>query len=209
MDLPGGLAMADLGPDRDGLTLDRLHVPLGPVLPDWPAGLVVRLTLQGDVIQEAAAEVLDLLPEGRRDRDASVPAAVWELDALGRFLGVAGWASTAARCRGLRDQLLSGSNRIDREADALLARVGRSRLLRWSVRGIRAGSQDLEALLDRRLDRVRAALDDPTDQPGQEVPVRALPGLMVGAELAAARLIVAAMNPQTDSLDRAGEAVHG
>ena len=209
MDLPGGLGMADLGPDRDGLTLDRLHVCIGPVLPDWPAGLVVRMTLQGDVIQEAAAEVLDPLPEEHRDQDASVPAAVRELDALGRFLGVAGWAGPAAHCRRLRDQLLLGSDRIDGEADALLARVGRSRLLRWSVRGIPAGTQDLEALLDRRLARVRAALDEPADAPGQEVTVRALPGLMVGAELAAARLIVAATNPQPDSLDRVGEAVHG
>jgi len=30
MDLPGGLAMADRAPDRDGLRLDVLHLQLGP-----------------------------------------------------------------------------------------------------------------------------------------------------------------------------------
>ncbi|OEV23597.1 hypothetical protein AN220_23440, partial [Streptomyces nanshensis] len=48
---PWGLPMAGQGADRDGLTLDRLHVPLGPFLADWPDGLTARLTLQGDVVQ--------------------------------------------------------------------------------------------------------------------------------------------------------------
>ena len=38
--------MADRGDDRDGLRLDQLHLPLGPVLPDWPAGLVLRVITQ-------------------------------------------------------------------------------------------------------------------------------------------------------------------
>ncbi|MFC7583230.1 hypothetical protein ACFQYP_05120 [Nonomuraea antimicrobica] len=54
----GEVAMAGRGPDRDGLKLDRLHVPLGPVLVDWPAGLVVETVLQGDVIQEAAVRAV-------------------------------------------------------------------------------------------------------------------------------------------------------
>ncbi|MHB1873749.1 MAG: hypothetical protein ACYCPF_02680 [Streptosporangiaceae bacterium] len=57
-EMPGGLPMAGRGDDRDGLRLDRLHLRLGPVLPDWPAGLAVRLTLQGDVIQQAEPEAL-------------------------------------------------------------------------------------------------------------------------------------------------------
>lgn len=58
MEMPGGLPMADRGEDRDGLMLDQLHVPLGPLLPDWPAGLVVHTTLQGDVVQAARIEIL-------------------------------------------------------------------------------------------------------------------------------------------------------
>jgi hypothetical protein len=60
MGMPAGLPMADRSQDRDGLTLDQLHVPLGPLLPDWPAGLVIRLTMQGDVIQHAEAETMGL-----------------------------------------------------------------------------------------------------------------------------------------------------
>jgi len=64
MSMPAGLAMADRAPDRDLLKLDRLHVPLGPVLPEWPAGLVLHTALQGDVIQEAAVQVLDVGDHG-------------------------------------------------------------------------------------------------------------------------------------------------
>ncbi len=36
MEMPGDIPMADLGKDRDGLMLDALHVPVGPLLADWP-----------------------------------------------------------------------------------------------------------------------------------------------------------------------------
>jgi hypothetical protein len=201
-----GLPMAELGPDRDGLTLDRLHVPLGPVLPDWPAGLVVRVTLQGDVIQEASAEVLDAGP--------AVPfewpsAAARELDGLARFLGVAGWPSAAGQARRLRDAALAG-DRIEAEAAALLRRIRRSRTLRWLIRGIPAGPTDVAALLERRLTAIEATLREP--QHGGHAPARSEHGhhaagrhaagrlgeLLGGAELAAARLIVAALDPGTD-----------
>lgn len=198
MEMPGGLPMADLGPDRDGLTLDRLHVPLGPVLPDWPAGLVVRVVLQGDVIQEARAELLD------RDRagvfwDGPPRRAARELDALARLLGVAGWADPAARARRLRDELLAGSppDRVAGPAAALVRRVRRSRTLRLLVRGIPAGETNLATLVEQRLDAAEAALSSGA------TPVRGkvaeLAGLLVGAELAAARLIVAAVDPETGS----------
>ncbi len=58
MPMPGGIPLASGGPDRDGLDLDLLHLPLGPVLAHWPAGLVVHCSLQGDVIVSAEAEVL-------------------------------------------------------------------------------------------------------------------------------------------------------
>jgi len=56
--LPAGLPMARRGADRDGLKLDRLHVPLGPFLAHWPAGLVVQVTIQGDVVQQAEVTTL-------------------------------------------------------------------------------------------------------------------------------------------------------
>lgn len=44
--MPGGLMMTERAADRDGLRLDMLYVALGPVLADWPAGLVVELAVQ-------------------------------------------------------------------------------------------------------------------------------------------------------------------
>ena len=53
---PYGRPMAMTGDDiRDGLTLDVYEAPVGPFLPTLPPGLVLKLALQGDVIQ--AAEV--------------------------------------------------------------------------------------------------------------------------------------------------------
>jgi hypothetical protein len=56
MDMPmeaGGLPLADRCEDRDGLKLDVLHIPFGPVLADWPHGVSLRLAVQGDVVQHA------------------------------------------------------------------------------------------------------------------------------------------------------------
>ncbi|GAA5109591.1 hypothetical protein GCM10023320_00290 [Pseudonocardia adelaidensis] len=198
-----GLPMAEVGPDRDGLTLDRLHVPLGPVLPDWPAGLVVRVTLQGDVIQEASAEVLDAGPAEPFEWPS---VAARELDGLARFLGVAGWPRAAGRARTLRDALLAGGE-VGAEVTALVRRIRRSRTLRWLVRDISVGSTDLAALLAERLAAVEDAL--PERQRGGHAGVARQYGhhagagmaeLLVGAELAAARLIVAALDRETDRM---------
>jgi hypothetical protein len=196
MTMPGGLPMADLGEDRDGLMLDRLHVPLGPVLPDWPAGLVLRVTLQGDVIQQATAEVLDA---GRAAGSRPAGATVRELDALARFLGVAGWPAAAARARRLRDAVLAGASpaEVRAPADALLRRVRRSRTLRWLLRDAPVGAVDVARLLERRADAVQAALagrDVQSDRPR----VDDVPDLLLGAELAAARLILAALDPDVE-----------
>lgn len=51
---PYGRPMAMTADDlRDGLALDQYTVELGPFLPTLPPGLVLQITLQGDVIQRA------------------------------------------------------------------------------------------------------------------------------------------------------------
>jgi hypothetical protein len=225
MELPGGLAMASLAEDRDGLALDQLHVPLGPVLPDWPAGLVLRVALQGDVVQQSEAEVLDgavhresywTQPSRRAAFGERVPrgeAARWiaaaELDALGRLLAVLGWDEQAVRARLLRDALLAGaaSEQVAGPVSALLRRVGRSRVLRWSLRGIGAGLFNVPARLAYRLEAIAEAvdqLDDATpldgDWPARRIAADELPRVLVGVELAAVRIIVAALDPDTDAM---------
>jgi hypothetical protein len=274
MGMPAGLAMADRAPDRDGLKLDQLHVPLGPVLPDWPAGLVLHTALQGDVIQQAHVEVLDIhattgdpaasgsqvfwdepwlraLAGGEVTRAAAARrCAAAHLDSLARLLGVAGWEDATLAAHRLRDDLLAGlaaqtsAGRFAR----LARRLRRSRTLRWltdglgllppdlaTARGVggparRAGG-DVTARWLRWLEETATALDAADDprslsHHGQlEAPRGALaegtrpsralldvlPEMVVGAELAAARLIVASLDPDTDELVGAPivEAAHG
>ncbi|MEU2551417.1 hypothetical protein ABZ589_06905 [Streptomyces sp. NPDC013313] len=256
MEMPGGLPMAEQGEDRDGLMLDRLHVPLGPLLADWPAGLTVKLTVQGDVIQEADVEDLPTPAAGVagpfwvepwlraaagdsvRAGDAARRRAAARLDSLARLLSVAGWPAEATAARRLRDDLLDGApgaavaSRLDRFA----RRVGRSRTLAWLTRGIgsvsteeareagvsgpaaRAGG-DVTARYRQWLADVRrdvGRLDDSSplrpvvdesprgdwnsDVPPSAALVALLPRLLAGAELAAARLIVASLDPDLDEL---------
>lgn len=154
MDIPGGVPMADRGPDRDGLMLDQLHVPFGPLLPDWPAGLVLHTTLQGDVLQGARVEVIrnhgdvpDFWNEPWRraaaeeavtEGEAARRCAAAHLDSLARLLAVAGWAGAALRARRARDDLLGGARADDiaPRTRRLAGRLRRSRTLRWLTDGL-------------------------------------------------------------------------
>ncbi|MEV0884286.1 hypothetical protein AB0J03_10685 [Streptomyces microflavus] len=255
MEMPGGLPTAEQGKDRDGLTLDRLHVPLGPFLSDWPAGLTLRLVLQGDVVQAADLDEAPILAprpvepfwaqpwlraaagEAVSSGKAARRRAASHLDSLGRLLAVAGWPAEATKAHRLRDDLLDGApaTALATRLDRLARRTGRSRTLFWLTRGIgvvttqeaqaagvsgpaaRAGG-DVPARYRQWLTDIRhdmARLDDhsPLD-PAQESPrgrwdaqqppsaalVALLPRLLDGAELAAARLIVASLDPDLDEL---------
>jgi hypothetical protein len=196
MELPGGLVMADLGQDRDGLTLDRLHVALGPVLPEWPAALVVEVVLQGDVIQEARSRFLDA--DDVRTVD-SLPPAAQGLEAVARVLALTGWAGPAGRARRLRDAVLddgADTTRTLEEVDALRRRVRRSPVLRWMLRSTGPGRWDVHEKIDTRLRAVRADVTGTVaDTTTDRVDLSTLDARLVGAELAAARLIVAAADP--------------
>jgi hypothetical protein len=167
--------MAGRGEDRDGLRLDQLHVPLGPVLPDWPAGLVIRMTLQGDVVQEAEPEVLGggggsfwdepwrraaaghLVVTGA----AAQRRAAAHLDSLGRFLAVAGWDAAATAARRLRDGILAGapSGRLRQDVRRFTRKVGRSRTLAWLTGGLGVLSAGDAAAAGVRGPGLRAAGD--------------------------------------------------
>ncbi|GAA2216172.1 hypothetical protein GCM10009850_116410 [Nonomuraea monospora] len=206
----GDVGMAARGADRDGLRLDRLHVPLGPVLADWPAGLVVETVLQGDVIQEAVVRVLPPGEEGMcfwADGDAA-----WRLDSLGRLFGVAGWPWAAREARRLRDRLLHGGD-VGREHERFARRVRGSRVLRWMLRGVGRVEGDVPGwmrgdVLDRTyawLNAVETGIAAPDHAGGggrgdAAVALALLPGLLTGAELAVARLIVASLDPDLERL---------
>ncbi|WP_432482751.1 hypothetical protein [Kineococcus esterisolvens] len=208
MPMPGGIGTASGREDRDGLEMDVLHVPLGPVLPHWPAGLVLTCTLQGDVVVEATAEVLDPAedPGGPGTGDPRRDVLVSRCDSAARLLAVAGWDSAAGEARRVRDRCLDGAPLAECAAplEHLARRVARSRSLRWSLRGSRTatGPDDHEGveLLDRLrgwLEQARAAGRAPEDagtgtgRDAGPVPPEALPDLVTGLDLAAVRLVVA------------------
>ncbi|RJK97595.1 hypothetical protein [Vallicoccus soli] len=213
---PAGVPLAGGDEDRDGLEMDVLQVPLGPVLPAWPAGLVLRCALHGDVV--ASAEVEVLAGSGPGGGSAASRAA----DGAARLLALAGWDDAAAAARRARDALLDGDDaRAGHVLEGLRRRVARSRALRWQLRGL--GRLDGAALAEHGLpgrlggdvhDRLLALLDAAAGDPrytGEGDPdsaaaadaaaadaavVAALPALVAGLDLAAARLVVASLDPE-------------
>lgn len=205
MGVVAGLPMADRGPDRDGLRLDVLHVPFGPLLADWPPGLVLDMAVQGDVVQAASARIagrsyVPTVPDEPRVR------AVAHLDGLGSLLALAGFGAPARQCHRIRDDLYAG--RAAAAFPPLARRIRRSRTLRWMLRGVGVITPDRAGLpavvygdaydrLVRSLAAVESALGGgppPPAQPAQAV-LDALPGVVDGMELAAVRLLVAGLIP--------------
>ena len=123
-----GLPMASTAADRDGLELDVLTHRWGPFLPGWPAGLVVRTTLSGDVVTSAVVEQEPTRPE-------TFPRPVVVAHALVTVLDLAGWTQAARALSHLplaRLDSLAPSGAEQR----WLSRIGRSRTLRWALRDV-------------------------------------------------------------------------
>ncbi len=202
-----GLPLAQGGEDRDGLEMDELHVPLGPVLPCWPAGLVLDCTMQGDVVVDAEASILGKDQQARPD----AAHAALRCDGIMALLQLVGAPDLAGRARKLRDGVLHsdwGAARYDLEK--LCRRIRNSRMLRWSLHGVLAISQsdqihyDLpESTRGDAYDRLRTALaitqreindDAAVSHQNSTVPWQTLPKLLIGSELATVRLAVASLN---------------
>ncbi|MDN4597684.1 MULTISPECIES: hypothetical protein [Leifsonia] len=228
LEMPGGISMADRGRDRDGLKLDQLHVALGPALSAWPSGLIVRLVVQGDVVQAAEPEVVGdwarssfWFDAGADDQQRVRAAAA--ADSLQRFLSVAGWESAADTGRWLRDQLLESAPgaAVHPRFVRWIRRVRGSRVLRWSMSGLgQVGSGapgslrgDVWARCVRWVEEIAAVIEDPVAN-GQSAAgawgvqraeharavLSMLPLVLAGQEFAAARLIVASFDPDLEAL---------
>ena len=210
---PGGIPLAEGGEDRDGLEMDVLQVRCGPVLPHWPAGLVLRCSLQGDVIVEAQAEIVD--GPARQEDEVFGPAR--GIDNIASLLALAGWDDAAAEARRVRDTALeSGDGAAGSELERLRRRVRRSWTLRWSLRGVRRLSDEdaharglpadavgdtydrLIGMLDRAVAGVAAtAAGDTgsrTNDAGRTLSTDHLAHLVMGLDLATARLVLASLD---------------
>ena len=210
---PGGIPLAEGGEDRDGLEMDVLQVRLGPVLQHWPAGLVLRCSLQGDVIVEAQAELVD----GRARQEGEVFGPARRIDNIASLLALAGWDDAAAEARRIRDTALeSGDGPVGSELGRLRRRVRRSWTLRWSLRGVRRLSDEdvharglpadavgdtydrLIGMLDRVVAGVAEAAAGGTgtraSDAGRTLSTDDLAHLVMGLDLATARLVLASLD---------------
>lgn len=215
----GGIALAHGGEDRDGLEMDVLHVRLGPVLPAWPTGLVLRCHLHGDVIGEAKAYVVDAAQRGHaagghRSSKAGPDAgefAARRCDNVARVLALAGWSDAAGRARVIRDLLLADKrSAAATELVRLRRQLRRSRLLRLSLRRVGPlGPGELTRLrlapelagdvwerLDGMLDRADRAVSGGTGAVTAlpVTPPEAVASVVSGWDVATARLIVASLD---------------
>ncbi len=228
MPMPGGIPLAGGDEDRDGLEMDVLSVPLGPVLPAWPAGLVLRCVLHGDVIARVETSWLPGAdPPPGPPVDGRVRAAL-DCDGVARLLILAGSDRAARGFRDVRDALLDGAplEACSAAAASWAVRVRRSRTLRWSMRGL--GGIDQSELDERGLpdvlvgdvhDRLLARatgianrLTSGSDGAPANVgalaggAVDVIPALVTGLDLGAARLVVASVDPDIAALQRRGAA---
>ncbi len=152
--VPYGRPMAMTGDDRDGLALDQLHLRLGPFLDALPPGLVLDVTLQGEVLQHA--ELHRSGAEGPTDSDPSAPpghrSTLRQLSWALHLAGLDGLAAQAARL----SVGLTESGQTDNADLARLRRRIRRRGWLWTLRGVGA--------LDGRdaADRWRSRLDSLT-----------------------------------------------
>lgn len=213
-DGPAGIPLAGGSElDRDGLEMDVLQVPLGPVLRYWPAGLVLDCVLQGDVVMDAHVRVLDVDAAGRGGGAGPAqqewPSAAGDCDSVAGFLALAGWSSAAAQALRLRNRILDDPDDpgAAAAADRLARRIGRSRLLRWSVGGLgvlhgrhvpRALHGDALTRVVARLGNVRSGRDGEQGEPEtglNRARLSAIPEAVTGLDLAAARLVVASLDP--------------
>ena len=135
---------------------------------------------------------------------AAGPARI--LDNTVSLLALAGWEDAAAEARRVRDAVLEGGDRASCavKLDRLRAKVARSRVLRWSLRGIRPlGHEELERhglpphLDGDTYDRLLGMLERAGDSNGKlasPLPLDKLPHLVTGLDLAAARLVIASLD---------------
>ena len=172
---PYGRTMAMTEEDlRDGLQLDAFRLRIGPFAPMLPPGMVLELTLQGDVIQRAAVRQ-GPFPQ----RPPSTPRAF--LRKAARMLELLELPALAERCR--RRAQHPG------EPDASLLRA-----VRWSgaLAAVPPGSGRIEALGTDARARLQLWLDG-RDAVGEATPVH-LDQLLPGLEWQEAMLVIASLD---------------
>jgi hypothetical protein len=202
--------------------MDVLDVRLGPVLAHWPAGLVLRCSLQGDVLTGAEASIIDA-GSGDDARPGAQSGAAYvvarQCGHIVDLLALAGWPRAAAIARQARDLLLDETQvgRAQSLLEELHRTVRRSRLVRWSLGNLspltaeRLQHLELPAALagdayDRllaRVDYARGVLSNGLSPNGIALDgsrvIDALPNFVVGLDMATTRLVIASLGIDTSA----------
>lgn len=196
---PYGRPMAMTGHDRDGLSLDQLDLRLGPFLDALPPGLVLDVTLQGEVLQRVEVDrttstspaIGTPLVDGSDASEGTRQGLRW----LAHGLHVHGLDAHAARAAAL-----AVDPSVDRRrAFGSLGRSIRRSGLLWALRGVGRidGRKDAEHRWREGLDRIDAGLA------GERPPVHAAPsssfsdvsGALVGMTLTDAVATLVSLGP--------------
>ncbi len=146
---PYGRELTGRAPDRDGLELDQLSVTVGPWWAGIPAGLVLDLKVQGDVIQDVIVRRGPLgadpghsvfhraLVEEVAVADLELARARHHLCWASDLLRLLGLAAQADRVLALATPLVAGASAADlAAASALAQRLGNARRFRHPLRGV-------------------------------------------------------------------------
>ena len=138
---PYGRPMAMTGPDfRDGLQLDRYTARIGPFAPMLPPGLVLEVTLQGDVIVEATVQTSPFDQPAEADTPDLGAARMLRLLGLG--------PAAEAVLRGSRPRALGIRHAVPRGLGQIGGTDARDRLSRWLAgRTVSVGTPPLPDLL--------------------------------------------------------------
>lgn len=194
---PYGRAMAMTANDlRDGLSLDAFTMTVGPFLPTLPAGLVLELTLQGDVIQQATV-MHPPLPRAEHDpRNNGGPNHL-----LARRLRGLAQMLDLLELRALSMRSLSFAREAEDGANVRIAplrqAVHRSGALQAIPPGLgRYASLDVRARLERMLEDTEPAFEPGMATTQDDAPVlrEELQQLLCGLEWNEAMLVLASFD---------------
>ena len=209
---PYGRPMAMTADDRDGLALDQVHVRVGPFFDALPGGLVLDVTLQGDLIQGVDVERGEGCPGATGDAGVAAGAADEVSEArrglrwLAHALHVHGLDAHASRAARLAVQAdpEAGAGRTFRSLRRALARTG----LSWTLRGVGRldGMGDAAGRWRAHLDRIEAGLSTPQSRldPSPAAPVGELDGQLAGMTWSDAVTTILSLGPAHVATDHVG-----
>ncbi len=157
----------DLPRSADGLAMDWIEVPFGPVFPGLPGGLKLMLTLDGDGVIEGNATSLVGMTNGDNDTEEMNAEAFVERLALATPLAPVSYRLLAClaieRAAGLADNPGTGrASALERERIAShlgwLALLGRQLGFTWLTQRASALQLDLRCASQKRLAALEPAL---------------------------------------------------